>query len=181
MPQSLDPISACQHLQRIATFHRHPPQRPQSVPDRYNGANKGSPSCGPQYEPPQLTPDVHEQMPRTSQAEPELTRATVIPYQEPEAKQDAQDMSSSLSSTLPMAAMFMRNKMIGWCVLSSWPHSPRPPSGRAVVSLGGNARSQMANRRQGGLGCLHPELAGREREREEERCHAGVLVRWHVL
>merc|ERR1712000_354220 len=48
----------------------------------------------------------------------DLRRADlIIPYQEPEAKQDAQDMSSSLSSTLPMAAMFMRNKMIGWAAL----------------------------------------------------------------
>jgi hypothetical protein len=39
---------------------------------------------------------------------------TVIPYQEPEIKGDQADMSSSLSSTLPMAAMFTRNKMIGW-------------------------------------------------------------------
>ncbi|KFH46586.1 hypothetical protein ACRE_026090 [Hapsidospora chrysogenum ATCC 11550] len=41
----------------------------------------------------------------------------IIPYQEPEVKGDTADMSSSLSSTLPMAAMFMRNKMIGWAAL----------------------------------------------------------------
>lgn len=50
----------------------------------------------------------------TSSREPLANARAVIPYQEPEAKQDAQDMSSSLSSTLPMAAMFMRNKMVGW-------------------------------------------------------------------
>jgi hypothetical protein len=40
--------------------------------------------------------------------------ATVIPYQEPPAKADNAEIGSSLSTTLPMAAMFMRNKMIGW-------------------------------------------------------------------
>jgi hypothetical protein len=40
----------------------------------------------------------------------------VIPYQAPEPKSDQPDVGSSISSTLPMAAMFMRNKLIGWYV-----------------------------------------------------------------
>jgi hypothetical protein len=45
----------------------------------------------------------------------ELTRnQTVVPYQEPAAKGDSTDFSSTLSSTLPMAAIFTRNKYIGW-------------------------------------------------------------------
>ncbi|RDW77405.1 hypothetical protein BP6252_05458 [Coleophoma cylindrospora] len=38
----------------------------------------------------------------------------VIPYQQPEPKKDAGDISSTMGSTLPMAAMFTRNKFIGW-------------------------------------------------------------------
>ncbi|KAF3001079.1 hypothetical protein G7054_g14542 [Neopestalotiopsis clavispora] len=38
----------------------------------------------------------------------------VVPYQEPAAKGDAADFSSTLSSTLPMAAIFTRNRYIGW-------------------------------------------------------------------
>lgn len=69
-------------------------------------------------------------------------------------------MSSSLSSTLPMAAMFMRNKMIGWCVLFSRPPIAAPALRPGCCEPGGTARSQMANRRQGCLDCLHSELAG---------------------
>ena len=45
-----------------------------------------------------------------------LTQAfgVVIPYQEPAAKSDAAEFQSTLSSTLPMAAIFMRNRYIGW-------------------------------------------------------------------
>jgi hypothetical protein len=38
----------------------------------------------------------------------------VVPYQEPTVKGEVTDFSSTLSSTLPMAAMFMRNKFVGW-------------------------------------------------------------------
>ncbi|EMD89975.1 hypothetical protein COCC4DRAFT_158175 [Bipolaris maydis ATCC 48331] len=38
----------------------------------------------------------------------------IVPYAEPEKSKDEGDMSSTLSSTLPMAAIFTRNKMIGW-------------------------------------------------------------------
>ncbi|EON99556.1 hypothetical protein UCRPA7_4851 [Phaeoacremonium minimum UCRPA7] len=41
----------------------------------------------------------------------------VIPYQEPVAKSDSPELSSTLSSTLPMAAIFMRNKFIGWAAV----------------------------------------------------------------
>ena len=40
---------------------------------------------------------------------------SVIPYQLPVAKENASDISGTLGSTLPMAAMFTRNKFIGWC------------------------------------------------------------------
>ncbi|KAI1779285.1 hypothetical protein F4818DRAFT_404034 [Hypoxylon cercidicola] len=38
----------------------------------------------------------------------------VVPYQEPAPKGDSADFSSTLSSTLPMAAIFTRNRYIGW-------------------------------------------------------------------
>ncbi|KAG7291774.1 hypothetical protein NEMBOFW57_001794 [Staphylotrichum longicolle] len=48
----------------------------------------------------------------------------IIPYQEPVAKGDNVEFQSTLSSTLPMAAIFMRNKYIGWAAvvfsLQSW-------------------------------------------------------------
>ena len=40
----------------------------------------------------------------------------VIPYQVPAVKESPSDFSGTLGSTLPMAAMFTRNKLIGWCV-----------------------------------------------------------------
>lgn len=39
----------------------------------------------------------------------------VVPYQEPAGKSaDTPEMTSTLSSTLPMAAIFTRNRYIGW-------------------------------------------------------------------
>ncbi|KAI9641079.1 hypothetical protein NHQ30_010507 [Ciborinia camelliae] len=40
----------------------------------------------------------------------------IIPYQVPAAKESPSDFSGTLGSTLPMAAMFTRNKLIGWFV-----------------------------------------------------------------
>jgi hypothetical protein len=39
---------------------------------------------------------------------------TVIPYQVPAPKEATSDISGTLGSTLPMAAMFTRNKFMGW-------------------------------------------------------------------
>ncbi|KAK3363408.1 hypothetical protein B0T25DRAFT_39940 [Lasiosphaeria hispida] len=48
----------------------------------------------------------------------------VIPYQEPAPKGDSAEFGSTLSSTLPMAAVFMRNRYVGWAAvvfsLQSW-------------------------------------------------------------
>ncbi|KAH8754141.1 hypothetical protein F5883DRAFT_431718 [Diaporthe sp. PMI_573] len=41
----------------------------------------------------------------------------VIPYQEPLSKGDNPELSSTLSQTLPMAAIFMRNRYIGWAAV----------------------------------------------------------------
>ncbi|RFU76913.1 hypothetical protein TARUN_5326 [Trichoderma arundinaceum] len=47
-------------------------------------------------------------------ADPRDVADLVVPYQEPSVKGEVTDFSSTLSSTLPMAAMFMRNKFVGW-------------------------------------------------------------------
>ncbi|KAI1749281.1 hypothetical protein F4782DRAFT_310539 [Xylaria castorea] len=49
----------------------------------------------------------------------------VVPYQEPPVgKDDSPEFSSTLSSTMPMAAIFTRNKYIGWAAvvfsMQSW-------------------------------------------------------------
>ncbi|EKD21525.1 hypothetical protein MBM_00638 [Drepanopeziza brunnea f. sp. 'multigermtubi' MB_m1] len=42
----------------------------------------------------------------------------IIPYQTPTAKESPGDISGTLGSTLPMAAMFTRNRFIGWASLA---------------------------------------------------------------
>ncbi|PBP17129.1 hypothetical protein BUE80_DR012137 [Diplocarpon rosae] len=44
----------------------------------------------------------------------EADATDIIPYQTPVAKEAASNISGTLGSTLPMAAMFTRNKFIGW-------------------------------------------------------------------
>lgn len=48
---------------------------------------------------------------------------TVVPYQPPAPREDV-DLTSSISSTLPMAAMLTRNRFVGWAAfvfgLQSW-------------------------------------------------------------
>jgi hypothetical protein len=41
-------------------------------------------------------------------------RCPVIPYQEPASKGDNAEFASTISSTLPMAAIFLRNRYVGW-------------------------------------------------------------------
>ncbi|KAF2834262.1 hypothetical protein M501DRAFT_1001359 [Patellaria atrata CBS 101060] len=38
----------------------------------------------------------------------------IVPYLEPEKDKSEGDMMGTMSSTLPMAAIFTRNKMVGW-------------------------------------------------------------------
>lgn len=58
----------------------------------------------------------HDRLCAPQQTNPPSLRQTVIPYQEPSGKGESSDISSTLSSTLPMAAMFMRNRYVGWYV-----------------------------------------------------------------
>lgn len=48
---------------------------------------------------------------------PLLMELIVVPYQEPVSKGDSPEFSSTLTSTMPMAAMFTRNKFVGWYVV----------------------------------------------------------------
>ncbi|PHH87558.1 hypothetical protein CDD83_8699 [Cordyceps sp. RAO-2017] len=41
----------------------------------------------------------------------------IVPYQEPAGSGDKADFSSTLASTMPMAAMFTRNKFVGWAAV----------------------------------------------------------------
>ncbi|KAK5660678.1 hypothetical protein OQA88_12042 [Cercophora sp. LCS_1] len=41
----------------------------------------------------------------------------IVPYQEPSSKGDGAEFGSTLSSTLPMAAVFMRNRYVGWAAV----------------------------------------------------------------
>ncbi|PFH59437.1 hypothetical protein XA68_12314 [Ophiocordyceps unilateralis] len=51
----------------------------------------------------------------------------IVPYQEPAAATtsgDRSDLSSTMATTMPMAAMFTRNKFVGWAAvvfsIQSW-------------------------------------------------------------
>ncbi|EGS22918.1 uncharacterized protein CTHT_0013960 [Thermochaetoides thermophila DSM 1495] len=41
----------------------------------------------------------------------------VVPYMEPALKNDNVEFQSTLASTLPMAAVFMRNRFLGWAAV----------------------------------------------------------------
>ncbi|KAK3994969.1 protein Asterix [Cladorrhinum sp. PSN332] len=41
----------------------------------------------------------------------------IVPYQEPAPRSDGGEFQSTLSSTLPMAAIFMRNRYVGWAAV----------------------------------------------------------------
>ncbi|KAK3196323.1 hypothetical protein K4F52_000704 [Lecanicillium sp. MT-2017a] len=48
----------------------------------------------------------------------------IVPFQEPKNKKDPAEFGSTLASTMPMAAMFTRNKFVGWAgfvfALQTW-------------------------------------------------------------
>ncbi|KAF2220371.1 hypothetical protein BDZ85DRAFT_267653 [Elsinoe ampelina] len=67
----------------------------------------------------------------------------VVPYIEPATK-ESNDISSTMTSTLPMAAIFTRNKIIGWTAVTmavqSWlqetPENKSTASTPAIFSVG---------------------------------------------
>ncbi|KAF1841448.1 SUI1-domain-containing protein [Cucurbitaria berberidis CBS 394.84] len=68
----------------------------------------------------------------------------IVPYAEPAKDKNENDMSSTMASTLPMAAIFTRNKMIGWVAvvfaIQSWlaetPEQKRTASTPAYLQVG---------------------------------------------
>jgi len=68
----------------------------------------------------------------------------IIPYEEPVAKENPSDISSTLGNTLPMAAMFTRNKFVGWAsvvfAIQNWlgesPETRKTASQPAYLSVG---------------------------------------------
>ncbi|OIW31392.1 hypothetical protein CONLIGDRAFT_643370 [Coniochaeta ligniaria NRRL 30616] len=90
----------------------------------------------------------------------------IIPYQEPAASGDSSDFSSTLSSTLPMAAIFMRNRYIGWAAfvfsVQSWlgesEESKKNSSTPGYFSVG------MSRRDLGGRGTIEERLLMRTAE-----------------
>ncbi|EZF11827.1 hypothetical protein H112_07055 [Trichophyton rubrum D6] len=51
-------------------------------------------------------------------AQKDMRRADlVVPYEAPPIKKTDGDISGTIASTMPMAAMFTRNRMIGWSSL----------------------------------------------------------------
>ncbi|KAF2245084.1 hypothetical protein BU26DRAFT_462877 [Trematosphaeria pertusa] len=68
----------------------------------------------------------------------------IVPYAEPAKDKSEGDMASTMASTLPMAAIFTRNKMVGWVAvvfaLQSWlaesPEQKRTSTTPAYFSVG---------------------------------------------
>ncbi|KAF2105833.1 hypothetical protein BDV96DRAFT_508835 [Lophiotrema nucula] len=68
----------------------------------------------------------------------------IVPYAEPAKEKSEGDMASTMASTLPMAAIFTRNKMIGWVAvvfaMQSWlaetPEQKKTASTPAYFSVG---------------------------------------------
>ncbi|EGY20941.1 uncharacterized protein VDAG_02465 [Verticillium dahliae VdLs.17] len=64
-------------------------------------------------------------------ANPPANTSPVIPYQAPKPK-ETQELSSTLSSTLPMAVMLTRNRFIGW--YENYPQPFSNPTCRRISS-----------------------------------------------
>ncbi|KAJ4373883.1 Eukaryotic translation initiation factor eIF-1 [Neocucurbitaria cava] len=77
----------------------------------------------------------------------------IVPYAEPAKDKNENDMSSTMASTLPMAAIFTRNKMIGWVAvvfaIQSWlaetPEQKRTATTPAYFQVGMSAMSLLVS------------------------------------
>ncbi|KAM3421215.1 hypothetical protein BST61_g1623 [Cercospora zeina] len=78
-------------------------------------------------------------------AKKDMRRADlIVPYQPPEKDESTTDFQSTMTSTLPMAAIFTRNKLLGWTAvlfsLQSWltetPAQKAASSSPAYLSVG---------------------------------------------
>ncbi|OAL57023.1 translation initiation factor SU [Pyrenochaeta sp. DS3sAY3a] len=125
----------------------------------------------------------------------------IVPYAEPKDKNE-NDMSSTMASTLPMAAMFTRNKMIGWVAvvfaIQSWlaetPEQRRTSTTPAYFSVGMSLMSllvvRLASSSPSAVGCLiirhrvtprccsHPHRAVQARLRAQRHLLQHLCRRW---
>ncbi|KAJ4287009.1 hypothetical protein N0V90_012890 [Kalmusia sp. IMI 367209] len=77
----------------------------------------------------------------------------IVPFTEPAKDKSDGDMASSMATTLPMAAIFTRNKMIGWVAvvfaLQSWlaetPEQRRTAATPAYFSVGMSLMSLLVS------------------------------------
>ncbi|KAH7405802.1 hypothetical protein DE146DRAFT_753798 [Phaeosphaeria sp. MPI-PUGE-AT-0046c] len=77
----------------------------------------------------------------------------IVPYAEPAKDKSDGDMASTMASTLPMAAIFTRNKMIGWVAvvfaIQSWlaetPEQAKTASTPAYFQVGMSAMSLLVS------------------------------------
>ncbi|KAK4495400.1 hypothetical protein PRZ48_013731 [Zasmidium cellare] len=68
----------------------------------------------------------------------------IVPYSDPDKDKENSDFQSTMSSTLPMAAIFTRNKMLGWTAvlfaiqqwLSETPAQKANSASPAYLSIG---------------------------------------------
>ncbi|KAF1344821.1 hypothetical protein BDV97DRAFT_63055 [Delphinella strobiligena] len=68
----------------------------------------------------------------------------IVPYMEPATKDDSGDITGAVGNTLPMAAIFTKNKMIGWLAvvfavqnwLAETPESKKKASTPGIFSVG---------------------------------------------
>jgi len=80
----------------------------------------------------------------------DMLQNTVVPYQEPAAAGDKPEFASTLASTMPMAAMFTRNKFVGWCVA---PFLRLEASPRADADTGAASNPAPGHRIESYNGC----------------------------
>nr|POE90146.1 uncharacterized protein CFP56_20613 [Quercus suber] len=77
------------------------------------------------YPPPSMlsTPDARASK-TLEQPQAQISPGLLVPYTEPKPEKETPDMQGTMASTLPMAAIFTRNKMIGWTAvifaIQSW-------------------------------------------------------------
>ncbi|ODH46740.1 hypothetical protein GX48_07140 [Paracoccidioides brasiliensis] len=96
----------------------------------------------------------------------------VVPYVEPPEKRQDADMNSTVSSTMPMAAMFTKNKMIAWYALILTRHIDT--FGKILSGISRTDYPTPVRLKQGFRYLLSPELDGREPRAEEEGLNAGI-------
>ncbi len=169
---------------------RRPDLSESSVPHAPPARRTGDTAAPIEWRPALRGPDLRLCLPSA-----DMLQNTVVPYQEPAAAGDKPEFASTLASTMPMAAMFTRNKFVGWCVapfvcLEASPRRMRTPESPRIPrrEIASNHTMAVARTRvlltshplQGRRRLLHPELPRRERRRQEGLEHAGLLFHPHV-